>query len=643
MGFRCLATSVLVFLMALPCGVAWAQGRVLNPGDFEYRGAFRLPQGTIGGSTWSYGGGALTYNPEGDPSGPEDGYPGSLYGAGFDGKLVSEVSIPAPVIVANHDATVLPVAETLQPFTDVSGGLKNLIPGQNGRYIGGLAYLPPLGAQSTPKINWTVFDPSNVDSGDDDGLGWSELDLSAPQAQGLWHIGPRGDEFHSNRTENYLFDIPRAWADRHVGGQYLAAGRSGRAGATGSSQGPTLYATAPWNSGNPPASGAEVDATALLYYPALPDCYDHGTCYYPDYKACDDWDGGAWLTAGTKSAVLVVGSKGIGEVYYGDARPQDCDQHYKGYHCGPYQGQLLFYDPDDLGAVAAGLKRPWEVLPYAVLNAEPYLWPDCRYELGGAAFDRDRGIFYVIQKNVDEASDSQPLVHVFRVRADNPAGRVRLSVTKTGEAGGTVTSDVPGIDCGGDCEALFARGEVVRLFAGADPDDEFAGWGGDADCADGIVTLDTDRHCSARFQPTRQALSVPQSASGATTSVSESESRTTRAGTQSVKLAWDVSGDSRVQGYEVHYGLASGQYTFTPIDVAGHGTNTTNVPSLNNGETYYFAVRSRNSDGSQVSAFSNEVCATVGESAPGPDCSSGGIFADGLEFGDTSAWSTTGP
>ena len=181
----------------------------------------------------------------------------------------------------------------------------------------------------------------------------------------------------------------------------------------------------------------------------------------------------------------------------------------------------------------------------------------------------------------------------------------------------------------------------MRLFAAADADDEFAGWGGDADCADGIVTLDTDRHCSASFQPTRQALSVP--ASGATTGVSESGSRTTRASTESVKLTWEVSGDSRVQGYEVHYGPASGQYTFTPIDVAGHGSNTTTVPSLSNGETYYFAVRSRNTDGSQVSAFSNEICTTIGVSAPGPDCPSGGIFADGFDLGDTSEWSTTVP
>lgn len=419
-GLRRLTVSIFVFLLALQGTVVGVQGQRLYPGDLEYRGAFRLPQGTIGGSTWSYGGGALTYNPEGDPSGADDGYPGSLYGAGFDGQLVSEISIPAPVILGNHDSTQLPVATTLQPFSDVSGGLKNLIPSQNRPYFGGLPYLPPQGAQSMPKIHWTVLEPSNADGGDDDGLGWSELDLTVPQAQGVWHIGPRGDEFHSNRTENYLFDIPFAWADQHVGGQSLAAGGSGKAGAIGSSQGPTLYSTAPWNNGNPPASGAEVDATALLYYPALTDCYDHGTCYYPDYKACDDWDGGAWLTAGTKSSVLIVGSKGMGQVYFGDARPQDCDQHYKGYHCGPYQGQFLYYDPDDLAAVAAGLKQPWEVVPYAVFNAEQYLWPDCRYELGGAAFDRVRGVLYVLQKYADETSDSQPLVHVFQVRTDFP-------------------------------------------------------------------------------------------------------------------------------------------------------------------------------------------------------------------------------
>ena len=501
-SLRTLASCACLLALTTHPGIAPADTEPLLPTDLEYRGAFRLPQGTIGGSTWAYGGWALTYYPHGDPSGPDDGYPGSLFGVGHDyDNMVSEVSIPAPVISASKDAGELPVARTLQPFSDLTEGLINLVPGDTSKKLGGLAYLPPQGGQSAGKLHWTVFEYYNADASDNDSLGWSELDLANPQAAGLWHIGPSGDpEYHSTRTENYLFDIDAAWADAHAGSQYLVSGRSREAGAFGSSQGPALFSSAPWNNGNPPANGTDVDATALLYYPEIYNCWEDGSCYYPEYKACDDWDGGAWLTADAKSSVLIVGSKGLGDVYYGEGRPEDCED-WKGYHCTPYEGQFLFYHPDDLAAVAAGEKQPWEVLPYAVFNPAQYLWPDCRYRLGGAAFDREHGILYVIQKQVDDTSygDAQPLVHVFKVGTENPVDTFRLAVSKTGGGDGTVVSDLPGIDCGDDCDELYSENEVVALTATSDPGSEFLGWEGDADCNDGNLGLEKDHFCTAIF------------------------------------------------------------------------------------------------------------------------------------------------
>lgn len=173
-----------------------------------------------------------------------------------------------------------------------------------------------------------------------------------------------------------------------------------------------------------------------------------------------------------------------------------------------------------------------------------------------------------------------------------------------------MTSDAPGINCGSDCEALFAQGEVVQLLPTADPSSEFAGWGGDPDCADGIVTLDADRHCSARFQPSRSPLSISQSGS-----------RATRAGTVAVDLAWALPDDLKgIDGYEVHYSLVSGQdpsigcdINVSCVDAGGAGTQTATVPGLNDGATYYFAARSRNFGGTQVSVYSNEICTTIGE------------------------------
>ena len=78
-------------------------GDVLMPENLEYLGAFRLPDAN-GGSNWEYSGQGLTYYPGGDSSGSEDGFPGSLFGFGYDHHMqVSEISIPEPVISRNLD------------------------------------------------------------------------------------------------------------------------------------------------------------------------------------------------------------------------------------------------------------------------------------------------------------------------------------------------------------------------------------------------------------------------------------------------------------------------------------------------------------------------------------------------------------
>ena len=99
-----------------------APGRLL-PSDLHYLGAFRLPD-TEDDLGWTWSGHALAYHPGGDPSGPEDGYPGSLFGTGNDQKqLVSEISIPAPVYSEDKDLEALQTAQTLQPFADIRDGL----------------------------------------------------------------------------------------------------------------------------------------------------------------------------------------------------------------------------------------------------------------------------------------------------------------------------------------------------------------------------------------------------------------------------------------------------------------------------------------------------------------------------------------
>lgn len=117
----------------------------IQPEDLVYRGAFRLPDES-NGSNWEYSGYAMTYCPVGDPGGPEDGYPGSLFAVGHDHhQQVSKIAIPVPVISRNKEAADLNTAETLQEFRDIRGGFYRELEIPRA----GLEYLPPQGEQGT--------------------------------------------------------------------------------------------------------------------------------------------------------------------------------------------------------------------------------------------------------------------------------------------------------------------------------------------------------------------------------------------------------------------------------------------------------------------------------------------------------------
>jgi hypothetical protein len=82
---------------------------------------------------------------------------------------------------------------------------------------------------------------------------------------------------------------------------------------------------------------------------------------------------------------------------------------------------------------------------------------------------------------------------------------------------------------------------------------------------------------------------------------------------ESVTLQWTAAAsDTRVTGYEIHYGTASSLYpSMVVANANGANTNTQAIDGLKAGLKYYFAVRSRGATTSDVSAFSNEVNTTI--------------------------------
>ncbi|MDO8948838.1 MAG: InlB B-repeat-containing protein [Desulfocapsaceae bacterium] len=80
--------------------------------------------------------------------------------------------------------------------------------------------------------------------------------------------------------------------------------------------------------------------------------------------------------------------------------------------------------------------------------------------------------------------------------------RFSLTVSLEGTGTGMVSSSPEeGIDCPGDCSADYDYNTVVTLTATADAGSAFTGWSGDdADCSDGIVTMDAAKSCIATFE-----------------------------------------------------------------------------------------------------------------------------------------------
>jgi hypothetical protein len=434
------------------------QSELIQADDFQYLGAFRLPEGSLRPDTFEYGGNAMTFNPDGDSSGEADGFPGSLFITGHDrlaygelpdGSRVAEVTIPIPVVAAEVNA--LNHAAYLQLLTDVASG-----------FFTQFEEIPRIGLQylnrpeTGPLLHIAWGQHLQTEDPPAPTHAWFSPDLSQPNMQGSWFISQQ----HPYSVNNYLFEIPADWADAYVDGRYLATGRYRDGGWSG--MGPAIFAYRPWtDDGTPMLDGVELDAvTLLLYIDSNSTPNIEGSMQ--GYQHADEWEGAAWLTtADGRTAVLFAGTKGIGEKYwYGWVNPenadfpcvettfvgeyevcrladgsacqpedlQGCSDHndYRGWWSSQFVAQFILYNPDDLAQVAMGKLAPHQPQPYLSLNVDEYLYhnPDNveadmlgtgnqrRGRLGDATYDRANQLLYVLEPFADGA---QPVVHVWHV------------------------------------------------------------------------------------------------------------------------------------------------------------------------------------------------------------------------------------
>jgi hypothetical protein len=146
------------------------------------------------------------------------------------------------------------------------------------------------------------------------------------------------------------------------------------------------------------------------------------------------------------------------------------------------------------GGIACGALCAQAYLPTAVVTLSAQEAPGSRF--AGWSGDADCGTGEIAMNT------NKLCVAIFNAVSGPTA---TLTVTKAGTAAGTVTSLPAGIDCGTDCMESYPTGAVVTLkttpAAGA-----IARWSGDPDCADGVVTMDGAKSCTATFDPQRRGI-----------------------------------------------------------------------------------------------------------------------------------------
>jgi hypothetical protein len=413
--------SAAVFAMAIIPPLLAQTANLLHPINIEYVGAFRLDQPTgPGHSTWEYSNGPIAYYPNGDSAGANDGFPGSLFIAGhvYESR-VAELSIPVPV--KSRNLNQLPTARILQPMTHVTGTITT----RNG-FIMGMTYVAREG-----RIYFTHgqdYSDSDCDasSGTPPGLGSFAPTLSNPQTQGLWFLDKNGTRLHPFTSLRYIMEIPQGWADSRLDGRSLATGRH----RGWCPEGTNLYSSAPWASGSSPAPGSNVPTSTLMQFGQ----FSETSKWSKDHSSANAYQGAAWLTAGEKSAVVISGIIDYDNArsYYGYDNwklPNQCDPNPeangctggRGWRAADPRAALLFYNPDDLAAVAAGRKQSWTPEWYARLDIEQHMlrnYPPTYMTTGADAetilptYDRARGLLYVTESFAD---GPKPVVHVFRV------------------------------------------------------------------------------------------------------------------------------------------------------------------------------------------------------------------------------------
>ncbi len=381
---------------------------LFSASDLKYLGAFRLPSGPNGASTFEFSGNALAWNPAS----------GSLFtGANVDyGLHIAEFQVPAKLGTSSNPA-LLPEAAVLQPFADLGSLLTT--------DAGGLAQSPELdylnlniggllvtqgGLTGGMFMGYRGENPEESTHTHFRTTTTNLSELTTSTFRGLLDIRPEGSEFRGRLLGGYMAEVPAQWRD-WIGASFVT-GAAGLNRIQSSSSGPALFG---FDANAPEHSMAD----PLVYYPygnALQWMDPVGkrlAAAQPLFNGTTKVEGVAFVP-GTRS-VIFLGSNGLTQIGYGiGSEFRDKARVYKGYHAqnGVYKYQIWSYDIDDFVSVRNGTKAPWQIRPTTVMNFDLPTPEPSKY-LGGTAFDPATGRLFVSQRYA--GVDYTPVIHVYQL------------------------------------------------------------------------------------------------------------------------------------------------------------------------------------------------------------------------------------
>lgn len=381
---------------------------LFSASDLKYLGAFRLPSGPNGSSTFEFSGNSLAWNPAN----------GSLFtGANVDyGLHLAEFQVPAKLGTTSN-AALLPEATILQPFADLGSLLTT--------DAGGLAQQPELdylnlniggllvtqgGLTGGMFMGYRGENPEESTHTHFRTTTTNLSELTTSTFRGLLDIRPEGSEFRGRLLGGYMAEVPAQWRD-WIGASFVT-GAAGLNRIQSSSSGPALFG---FDANAPEHSMAD----PLVYYPygnALQWMDPVGkrlAAAQPLFNGTTKVEGVAFVP-GTRS-VIFLGSNGLTQIGYGmGSEFRDKARVYKGYHAlnGVYKYQIWSYDIDDFVSVRNGTKAPWQIRPTTVMNFDLPTPEPSKY-LGGTAFDPATGRLFVSQRYA--GVDYTPVIHVYQL------------------------------------------------------------------------------------------------------------------------------------------------------------------------------------------------------------------------------------